>query len=32
MYIKVFEDFYEKMEEFLRQDPFRVDSRGRSNL
>lgn len=31
MYIKVFEDFYEKMEEFLRQDPFRVQFYGCSN-
>ena len=25
MYIRAFEDFYEKMEEFLRKDPFRVN-------
>lgn len=29
MFIKLFEDFYERMEEFLRKDPIRVKSFGR---
>lgn len=27
MYFKSFDDFYERMEEFLRRDPFRVSTK-----